>query len=52
MTDIAESDRRKRTAVFCLFNGERDNIFEDDTVEVTGLSLRKSLFGNTNGGEM
>ena len=34
------------------YNGELDNIFEDDTVEVTGLPLRKSLFGNTNGGEM
>lgn len=33
------------------YNGELDDIFEDDIVEVTGLPLGTSSFENTSGGE-
>ena len=33
------------------YNGELDDVFEDDTVEVTGLPLGTSSFENTKGGE-
>ena len=33
------------------YNGELDDVFEDDTVEVTGLPLGTSSFENTEGGD-
>ena len=33
------------------YNGELDDVFEDDTVEVTGLPLGTSSFENTDGGD-
>ena len=43
--------KRQEQQYSVYYNGELDDVFEDDTVEVTGLPLGTSSFENTEGGD-